>query len=160
MFEAKDEEKFVGRVLTSIRVVNRADEVGAIRADGQEVEVRSVTIPDVLVDTGATTLCLPEDVIEKLGLEYSEEVGFQTPTVFSRARLFRDAHLYIEGRDDTFTCVEIPKGAKPLLGVIPLEALGLEPDLQNQCLRVLPKEMGNTYFYAMNISDSTQEVDP
>jgi hypothetical protein len=33
-----------------------------------------------------------------------------------------------------------------LLGVIPLEMLGLEPDLQSQTLRVLPSETVNTYL--------------
>ncbi len=34
----------------------------------------------------------------------------------------------------------------PLLGVIPLEMLGLEPDLKNQALRVLPTESVDTYL--------------
>jgi predicted aspartyl protease len=36
--------------------------------------VRSVTLKNVLVDTGATTLCLPKDVIEQLGLKLLKEV--------------------------------------------------------------------------------------
>jgi hypothetical protein len=33
-----------------------------------------------------------------------------------------------------------------LIGVIPLEALGLEPDLAHQTLRVLPSESVDTYL--------------
>jgi predicted aspartyl protease len=159
LYDEDDEERFVGRVLAAITVVNRKDEVLVAEGLKAQVEVRSVTIPDILVDTGASTLCLPANLIAELGLEYAEEVGFESATILSRARLFRDAHVFIEGRDDTFTCVEIPTGRKPLLGVIPLEALGLEPDLANQRLRVLPKDMGNTYFYAMNTSVSTQKTE-
>jgi hypothetical protein len=36
-----------------------------------------------------------------------------------------------------------------LLGLIPLEDLGLEPDLQNQQLRALPIEGKETYLMVM-----------
>jgi hypothetical protein len=42
--------------------------------------------------------------------------------------------------------LELPGGRDALLGVIPLEALGLELDLQKQTLRVLPTESINTYL--------------
>src|SRR5438552_2354049 len=132
LYDADDKERFVGRVLATITIVNRKDEIQAGDGNRSPDQIRRVTISDILVDTGASTLCLPANVIAELGLEYAEEIGFETAAAFSRARLFRDAHVYIEGRDDTFTCVEIPTGRKPLLGVIPLEALGLEPDLENQ----------------------------
>ena len=43
-------------------------------------------------------------------------------------------------------CLELPGGQNNLLGVIPLEALGLEPDLRSQKLRVLPTESNETYL--------------
>lgn len=39
-------------------------------------------------------------------------------------------------------------GSEPLLGVIQLEMLGLEPDLQNQRLRLLPRSGRRTYLMA------------
>lgn len=48
-----------------------------------------------------------------------------------------------------YDCVELPGGADPLLGLIPLEDLGLEPDLKNQRLRVLPAEGKDTYLTVM-----------
>jgi hypothetical protein len=54
--------------------------------------------------------------------------------------------LTIAGREGTFNCIELPAGSDPLLGVIPLEDLGLELDLQNQQLRVLPMEGKDTYL--------------
>jgi hypothetical protein len=50
------------------------------------------------------------------------------------------------GREGTFECLELPGGRDPLIGVIPLEALGLELDLQNQTLKVLPSESLDTYL--------------
>lgn len=43
-------------------------------------------------------------------------------------------------------CLELPGGRDPLLGVIPLETLGLELDLKNQTLRVLPISPTETYL--------------
>ena len=44
-----------------------------------------------------------------------------------------------------YDCVELPTGQTPLLGLIPLEDLGLDPDLQNQKLRHLPMRGKETY---------------
>jgi clan AA aspartic protease len=136
----------MGKVLTELTVTNRADEVrladGTIASD----QVRSLTLQDVLVDTGATTLCLPAEMIEALGLELLKEVPVSTAAGITTARIFRDATISLCGREGTFECLELPGGREPLLGVIPLEMLGLEPDLQNQKLRVLPTGMTDTYL--------------
>jgi hypothetical protein len=55
----------------------------------------------------------------------------------------------VEGREGTFNCVELPEGSDPLLGLIPLEDLGLEPDLINQKLRILPMEGKDTYLMVL-----------
>jgi len=61
------------------------------------------------------------------------------------ARIFQDAKLSISGRDGTFECLELP-GGSALGGVIPLEAMGLEPDLKTQTVRVLPIGSTETYL--------------
>ena len=50
------------------------------------------------------------------------------------------------GREGTFECLELPGGMNPLLGVIPLEALGIELDLKNQRLVILPISPTQTYL--------------
>jgi hypothetical protein len=42
--------------------------------------------------------------------------------------------------------LELPEGKTPLLGVIPMEALGIEVDLKHQCLKVLPDGPTETYW--------------
>ena len=98
------------------------------------------------MDIGATTLCLPADTIEQLGLELLKEADVSTANGVSKARVFQDAKILLCGREGTFECLELPGGQEPLIGVIPLEMLGLEPDLQNQTLRILPIESSNTYL--------------
>ena len=136
----------IGKVLISMTVTNRADEILA-KAGALPVEnIRTVALDNVLVDTGAMTLCLPAKVVKQLGLELLKEVDVATATGISQARVFQDARLSILGREGSFECLELPGGQDPLVGVIPLEALGLEPDLRNQTFKVLPAESWETYL--------------
>ncbi|ARI82717.1 hypothetical protein C789_1759 [Microcystis aeruginosa FACHB-905 = DIANCHI905] len=136
----------MGKVFTPLTIINRADESAAARGFISTSEIRSVTLPKVLVDTGATTLCLPANIIDRLGLDLLKEVDVSTATGLSKARVFQDAKILLCGREGTFECLELPGGRDPLIGVIPLEALGLELDLQNQTLKVLPSESLDTYL--------------
>ena len=136
----------MGKVLATLTVTNRADQTAASRGFIPDEQVRTARLENVLVDTGATTLCLPAGVIAQLGLEVLKEVEVMTANGLSRARIFQDAKISLCGREGTFECLELPGGQSPLIGVIPLEFLGLEPDLQNQTLKVLPSESVNTYL--------------
>lgn len=136
----------MGKILTTITVTNRLDQGAAARKLIPEDEVRSITLDKVLVDTGATTLCLPAAAIAQLGLELLKEVDVGTATGIGKARIFQDAKLSIMGREGTFECLELPGGQDALLGVIPLESLGIELDLQNQELILLPISSTQTYL--------------
>jgi predicted aspartyl protease len=136
----------MGKIYTSITVINRADQILAAAAVISPDQIRSLTLENVLIDTGATTVCLVSEVISRLGLQLLKEVDVATAKGIGKARIFRDATLIIAGREGTFECLELPGGQNNLLGVIPLEALGLEPDLRSQKLRVLPTESNETYL--------------
>jgi clan AA aspartic protease len=141
----------MGRILTTITVTNRIDQANASRQLIPNNQIRSVTLDRVLVDTGATTLCLPSHIIIQLGLELLKEVDVETATGISKARIFQDAKLSILGREGTFECLELPGGKDPLLGVIPLESLGIELDLQNQELVLLPISPTQTYLTILSL---------
>ncbi len=136
----------MGRIVTTLIITNRGDQVLAERGLMPKENIRTITLKDVLVDTGATTLCLPANVIAKLGLSLLKEVDVATATGFSKARIFEDAKITLGEREGTFECLELPGGTEPLLGVIPLEALGIELDLQNQKLIVLPISPNASYL--------------
>ncbi|GCA77476.1 hypothetical protein MiTe_04331 [Microcystis aeruginosa NIES-2520] len=136
----------MGKIYTTITVINRADQILAAAAVISPDQIRSLTLENVLVDTGATTLCLVPEVVSRLGLQLLKEVDVATAKGIGKARIFRDATLIIAGREGTFECLELSGGQNNLLGVIPLEALGLEPDLRSQKLRVLPTESNETYL--------------
>ena len=139
--------KQMGQVLTTIAVTNRIDLVMAERGFISAEEVRSVTIDKVIVDTGATLLSLPAPIISQLGLKQVGERNVETSTGITIGRIFAGAQIIIEGREGRFDCLELPEGVSAvLLGVTPLEELGLEPDLKNQRLRVLPMNDQQTYL--------------
>jgi clan AA aspartic protease len=142
-------ELTMGKVLTSLTVTNRIDQARAEEGDLADDRVRQITLENVLVDSGATTLCLPKEAIERLGLKLLKEVDVSTASGVSKARVFQDAKITVCGREGTFECLELPGGRDALIGVIPLEALGLELDLQRQSLRVLPTESWDTYLTIM-----------
>ncbi|WP_442944267.1 aspartyl protease [Nostoc sp.] len=136
----------MGKVTTKITVANRIDQILAERGFISSDEIRLVTLNDVLVDPGATRLCLPENIISELGLVLQGEVDVKIAVGIQKVRIFRELNLLIQGREGTFNCIELPAGSDPLLGLIPLEDLGLESDLKNQSLRVLPLEGKDTYL--------------
>jgi clan AA aspartic protease len=143
-YPVKLPKNVMGKVHTALTVINRAAQVRLQDGTIAPNQVRSLQLSEVLVDTGATTLCLPPELIAQLGLEVLREV--EATTAAGIHRIFQDAKISLCGRESTFECLELPGGRDPLLGVIPLEMLGLEPDLQNQTLRVLPEESVDTYL--------------
>ena len=141
------QEKQMGQVLTKITVTNRIDRVMAERGFISAEEVRSVILDNVVVDTGATLLFLPAPIISQLGLIQVGERDVETSAGIKNGRIFADAQIIVEGREGRFDCLELPEGVSAvLLGVIPMEELGLEPDLKNRRLRVLPMNNQQTYL--------------
>ncbi|MBC6473118.1 MAG: aspartyl protease family protein [Hormoscilla sp. GM102CHS1] len=136
----------MGKVVTTLTITNRADQSAAARGLIPEAQIRSIALDNVLIDTGATTLCLPPQAIAQLGLDLLKEVDVITAAGLKKARIFQDAKISLLGREGTFECLELPGQGDALLGVIPLEALGIELDLRNHQLKVLPTESNQTYL--------------
>jgi hypothetical protein len=84
-----------------------------------------------------------------LGLKILKEVDVETANGIGKARIFQDAKISLVKREGTFECLELPGGGSPLLGVIPLEALGIELDLPNQQLKFLAISPTQTYLTIM-----------
>ena len=135
----------MGKVVVTMRLTNWADTVLSERGFIPVSEVRSVTLNDVLVDTGATRICLPADAIEQLGLTLAGTVDAQIATGLQTLNVYKGLEVDVEGREGRYDCVELPIGQTPLLGLIALEDMGLDPDLQNQKLRHLPMRGKETY---------------
>jgi predicted aspartyl protease len=140
--------RLVGQVFTPLTIRNADDMALARRGHLLRDQVREIVLESVLVDTGATHMCLPTRMVDALGLETLREVSLATASGYERARVVGPGELEVAGRVSFVEVIELPGGEQPLLGVIPMESLGVEPDLANHLLRLLPETEPNTHFTA------------
>ena len=138
----------MGSVFTDIDIANNDDRVLVRKGHLTPSSVRRRRLTDVLVDTGATTLCLPKSLIEQLGLPLMRRVLATTAAGEVETELFEAAYIEVAGRHTVVECLAISEGARPLLGVIPLEIMGLQPDIKRHVLTVLPDDTHETYIMA------------
>lgn len=140
------EEAPVGPVFLTFAIRNAFDMGLAERGRASTADIREVQLPDVLMDTGATLLCLPARIVAELGLTFDREVAVATPTGTATLRIFRDARVEYEDRAAFVGVIELPNEARPLLGAIPMEELGIEPDLQNRRVRKFPMNLQSSFM--------------
>lgn len=128
----------MGKVMNRIKLTNATDLGNAQNGAIDAASVRTETL-EALVDTGATTLAIPEDVVERLGLiaTGTRNVKMADGTLRAVARVV--VHVEILGRDMTCDALVLPAGVPALVGQIPLEALDLIVDPKNRELRVNPE---------------------
>ena len=85
----------MGRTLVSLTVSNIVDVFGVAQGNLDESQIRTARV-DALVDTGATHLCLPPSVIERLGLLYFHTQGVRTANGAVERKLFKGADVTID----------------------------------------------------------------
>ena len=118
----------MGKVIANITVVNRDDqirvELGALSSD----RVRQAAV-EALVDTGATMLALPEEIIERLGLPIirSAMVRYANGTVEEK-RIASGIRVELLGRGGAFDALVESRGTTPLIGQVILGVLDLLVD--------------------------------
>lgn len=79
---------------------------------------------DALVDSGALELSLPVELVEKLKLEELGKVRVYTADGAEHEyRVMGIAEVVVQGRRCQVRVIELPRGAKPLLGAVPLEEM-------------------------------------
>jgi predicted aspartyl protease len=126
----------MGHTHVTIKVENVADWMAAQEKRGRKkTRIRTIIIPDALVDTGTTYLCLPARYIRELGLQpFPKPITATTAAGVVERRLFGGAMLTIDERSDIFAVAELPDDVPPLIGVIPLEGLDYVVDPTTQTL--------------------------
>jgi predicted aspartyl protease len=140
------ESNDLGRVLTEARIENLKDlwavEQGLRPAD----QARAVTIPDALVDTGATLLSLPTSLIRQLGLSRVSSKQVRSSIGLAEASIYEAVRLTIQGRSCTMDVMEVPDGVPALIGQLPLEHLDFVVDLRNRSLIGNPAHGGEHVY--------------
>lgn len=93
---------------------------------------------ECLVDTGATYTSIPEDVLERLGVEVREIRQFELADDRVVDYPVGYATMRVEDREVIALVVFGPLGTAPLLGATTLETAGLGVDPINQRLIPVP----------------------
>lgn len=98
-------------------------------------------MPTILTD-----LCLPAEVVARLGLRLNREAMVETPAGVHALRIFEGARVTYRGRDARVDVIELAPRSRPLFGVIPMETLGVEPDTRSRTVRVLPESANESFL--------------
>ena len=95
----------MGQVHIEITVRNLSDEILATNGYLAAEAVRTETINHLLVDTGALSLCLPAEIVARLGLKLVREVQVETAAGVSTMRITEPVSLQVMGRSSPFECL-------------------------------------------------------
>src|SRR5262249_42579549 len=128
----------MGRVHAHVKLTNHAD-LQFVRRGVVPVEsVKTIQI-EALVDTGATMLLLPADVVAELGLvhERMRNVRYADGRI-EQIPWVGGVRLEVLGREMVCDALVAPAGTTALLGQIQLEELDLIVDSKSRELRVNP----------------------
>jgi len=114
----------MGKVLTNIKITNAVDLINVKKGLIKEDEIKSVELKDIIVDSGASMLCLSKDLIDKLELDHLKDVKVNTADGIATRGIYGPVLYEIEGRVARGDVLELqhPK-IKALIGQIPLEQL-------------------------------------
>jgi predicted aspartyl protease len=127
----------MGRILTEATVENLEDLWNARRGALSQDDVRRFTVPDALVDTGATMLSIPTRLIRQLGLKEQYRKPVRSSIGVSEVAVYDAVRLTIQGRTCTMDVVEVSDDVPVLIGQLPLEQLDFVIDPRD------PKLVGN-----------------
>jgi predicted aspartyl protease len=140
------ETETMGRVLTEATIESLKDlwaaEQGHLPAD----QVRRVTVPDALLDTGASTLSLPTGLIRQLGLGEQFKRRMRSKSGVTEATVYDPVRLTIQGRDFTTDVIEVPDDMPVVVGRLALLYLDLVIDPRSRSLIGNPAHGGEQMF--------------
>ena len=129
----------MGEIVVDVELQNAEDRAMANKGILRETEIRRATVSAV-ADTGALMLALPEDVVERLGVEV---VGSGTFAYADGRRgelaIAGPLTVHIGDRWTFARCVVVPPGADPLIGQLVMEELDLVADCRNRTLGPRPE---------------------
>jgi len=131
----------MGKIKEKVLVKNYVDIAKASEDLIQEDAIRSIEI-EAIADTGAAFLCLPPNVIEKLGLLYSHSRRIITANGEAKRRIFSVASITIQDRETRMNVMENDQTTPALIGYLVLEDLDLVPDPKSQKLIPNPEHDG------------------
>jgi predicted aspartyl protease len=140
------ESTTMGRVVIEAKIENFGDIWAVMQGIQTADQIRSVTVPEALVDTDATFLSLSPDLIQKLGLAKFFTRRVRSSAGATEAAVYGAVRLTIQGRSCIVDLIEAPEHIPVLIGQIPLEHLDLVIDLRNRTLIDNPAHGGEHIY--------------
>lgn len=131
-----------GKVVVPALLENLEDLFRANSGEISKNQVRSIAVPDALVDTGAVMLSVPKQLIAQLGLKPYQNRTVRTVGGIVQATIYQAVQLTVQGREFTCDVAEIPDDCPVLIGQIPLEGLDFVVDPIGQRLIGNPEHNG------------------
>ena len=117
----------MGKVIEKIRLASLFDSAKSIEVDA-------------IIDTGATMLVLPQELIDELGLRKIREATVKYANNQTQQKsVYAGLVVELKGRIGNFEAVAEVSGSQPLVGQIILEALDLVVDPRTQTLIPNPR---------------------
>jgi clan AA aspartic protease len=136
----------MGRVLTEATLENLEDLWAVKRGLLTAEQVRQITVPDALVDTGATLLSIPTRLIQQLGLSKTSSKRVTSSIGLAETAVYEAVRLTIQGRTCTMDVMEVPDSVPVLIGQLPLEHLDFVIDPRSRSLIGNPAHGGEHVY--------------
>ncbi|HEY2155395.1 MAG TPA: retroviral-like aspartic protease family protein [Isosphaeraceae bacterium] len=113
----------MGKVLVTATIENLSDVLDVEKGRLAPDQVRRVEIDDALIDTGATSLCMPRRLIEQLGLTPIRTRTARTSAGIVPVQIYGTARLTIQGRECRIDVTGLPDECPVLIGQVPLDLM-------------------------------------
>ena len=116
----------MGKVIEKVKFTSLLDQT-------KSVEIEAV------IDTGATMVVLPQNVVEKLGLKKIRETRVRYANNKTELKsIYGVVTIEIKGRTGNFDVLAEAEGSQPLIGQVVLEILDLVVDPRTRTLTPNP----------------------
>ncbi len=124
----------MGEIAVSAKLENAGDRVAFEQGYHDESKIRSTEVTGI-VDTGAVTLVLPQNVVERLGLKTRRTVVVTYADDRKEERpVAGPVTIEVCDRFMSTDCIVGPPLSEPLIGQVVLESLDLIADCAKQTL--------------------------
>jgi len=130
----------MGKVIVKAKLWNFADEIDFKRGLISKDQIRTVEVEDAIIDTRATMLTLPEEIVEKLGLIIIREATVTyANNSKARKKIASGVRIEILNRTAVGECIVEEKGTKVLIGQVILEVMDLVVDPKKNAIAPRPE---------------------
>jgi clan AA aspartic protease len=118
----------MGGVAVPVIIESLEDVYRVLRGEIGADQTRRAEITDALVDTGATGLSLPRNLVEQLGLVPIRTRRAMTTAGLRDVLTYAAVRLTVQGRDCVCDVTEVDDACPVLIGQVPLELMDFVVD--------------------------------